>query len=882
MPGHERVVAVIGAGAAGVLVAHHLLDSPPPPGTAAPRVVLIDPAEAVGRGVAYGTEHPGHLLNVPAGRMSARADDPADFVRWLRAHWRADAGPADFAPRMLFGRYLAAHLAQARRAGTHLTGVRDRVVGVTTGPDGLTLELGSAPSLRVHAAVLASGVHPAGTSWAPGALLASDRFVPDPWAPGALAAVPDRGDVLLVGTGLTMVDVATTLARPGRAVHAVSRHGRLPRAHARVPAPAASPAALPVDGGLAGLRAAVSGHVRTCLRERRDWRPAIDGLRPLTARLWTGLSSDDRARFLAEDARTWEIHRHRMPPAVARQVAGLRGSGRLVVGPGEVLDAAPAPDGLDVTLAGGRRLRVAAVVNCTGSEPDPARTADPLAHQLLTAGLARPGPLGMGYDTASDGRLLGTGARLWTLGSTRRGSLWESTAFPEIRQQAADVAAVVVTDVLAEAPTPARRRPRDRYGLPLSTTAEAAAVFDRAVDLVLDVRSGAEDALAESVAADPGFAVGHAMLAVLAHERDRPADARRSLRRARAAGAARGDERERSFVGAVAELVGPGDAASLLRHLEDWPRDALAVSIAVPTIAFSGVAAGRESWELVEGLGGAYGQDPWYLAQLAFVRQDQRRFDEAEDLSTRALAGAPACGHAVHARTHVFYETGGHDAGLRWLDGWLAAQGPQANHRAHFSWHAALHELALGDDDAVRRRWADQLAPPAVSGPRALVDSASLVWRCRMTRRWTDALPIGALLDSVPGSWLDRPPTAFAALHAALALAAAGDTARLSGLRRYAAAHGGACFTGVIAPLCAALAGVVEERWAPAADGLAALMPRLVECGGSAAQREVVEETLIHALVSAGRGAEAARLLSDRLDRRPSRSDRDRLGALAG
>jgi hypothetical protein len=155
----------------------------------------------------------------------------------------------------------------------------------------------------------------------------------------------------------------------------------------------------------------------------------------------------------------------------------------------------------------------------------------------------------------------------------------------------------------------------------------------------------------------------------------------------------------------VQDCRGTG-AAALVRHIGTYPRDALAVSAAVPPIAFSGVTdVQQEAWTLVEGLASAYGDNWWYGGLLAFVRQDQGRYDEADALAWSALRAEPAAGHAVHAQTHVFYETGQHIVGLQWLDPWIASSGQGASHRAHFSWHAALHELSLGDLEAVRRRY---------------------------------------------------------------------------------------------------------------------------------------------------------------------------------
>jgi hypothetical protein len=135
----------------------------------------------------------------------------------------------------------------------------------------------------------------------------------------------------------------------------------------------------------------------------------------------------------------------------------------------------------------------------------------------------------------------------------------------------------------------------------------------------------------------------------------------------------------------------------------------------------------------------------------------------------------------------VFYETGQHVAGLEWLDPWIASSGQGASHRAHFSWHAALHELSLGDLAAVRRRYESSLAPPHVTGVRALVDSASLLWRCRVTESWSGDLPLTSLLELVGSDLLERPATPFTAMHSAVALAAAGDSSGLIRLRAHVA-----------------------------------------------------------------------------------------------
>jgi hypothetical protein len=450
---------------------------------------------------------------------------------------------------------------------------------------------------------------------------------------------------------------------------------------------------------------------------------------------------------------------------------------------------------------------------------------------------------------------------------------------PEIREQAADVAHAVV----AALPSPrAVRRARDPYGLPLSANSAAAGQYVEAVGRILRVQSGAEGLIAGAVHADPEFALGQAVLALLGAEWGADVDVAAALKAAhRAAGGA--DERERRFIDvATARVTEPGaaSAVALLAYIQTYPEDALAVSLAVPTIAFGGATEiPAEAWALVEGLEPIYRGDWWYRSMLAFVRQDQGRFEEAGELAAQALAIEPASGHAVHAKTHVHYETGDHRAGLAWLDGWIASCGAQASHRAHFAWHAALHELALGDDQAVSARYAAQLAPPTVHGVRALVDSASLLWRGHTVGAW-GAVELGPVLAAVPAELLTEPPTPFVALHAAVALAAAGDCRGLAALRRYAAGRKDEVFTDTVAPLADALMQLVHGDPDRAVDGLVGLhgVDRL---GGSAAQREIVEDTLIHCAVESRQFELAGSLLDARLDRRSSPRDSARRAAIA-
>ena len=231
------VIGIVGGGAAGVLTAA-VSSRRRAAGQSPPGVLIVDPSARLGAGTAYSTQAARHLLNVPAGRMGAYPDAPDDFLRWLHANGHPDVAAADFVARAWFAEYLAATLGDCTdvspATSIHL---RDRVIGLSRSATGIELTLGSGIVRSVDAAVLALGNLGPRLAWAPDALRRAKQFVADPWAPHALESLRDARSILLVGTGLTMVDVAVELAGPGRTLTAISRSARLPHAHRVDPAP---------------------------------------------------------------------------------------------------------------------------------------------------------------------------------------------------------------------------------------------------------------------------------------------------------------------------------------------------------------------------------------------------------------------------------------------------------------------------------------------------------------------------------------------------------------------------------------------------------------------------------------------------------------------
>ena len=448
------MIAVIGGGASGTLATIYLLREAFDRGIPL-RVALIDRHGRHGLGQAYSTTHPAHLLNSPAGAMSAVVGDPAHLTRWA-----AEAGlPHDgFLPRSAYGRYLTELLTAAERSvqpAVRARRITSEVVAMRRGSHGRALRLHLAADGRIDAdaAVLATGNLPP----APPCLVPQGHcYIADPWKPGALEEAADGSPVAVLGTGLTMLDVAIALtdAHPRTAVHAISRHALLPREH-NWPRTAATVSAMPaIRQPAAPLRlTALIRDVRaSAAAYPGDWQDVVDALRPQIPRLWEQLPEQDKRLFLRRLARYWEVHRHRVPPQTARRAAALTLAGRLTVHRGHLAAASGQRDGVHVRIDHGgssNELAVGWLINCTGPAADITATIDPLLRGLLDSGLARPDPLHLGIDTDARGAVRDAAGRpasdIVALGPPLRGRWYETTAIPEIRDQAAALARHLVT-----------------------------------------------------------------------------------------------------------------------------------------------------------------------------------------------------------------------------------------------------------------------------------------------------------------------------------------------------------------------------------------------------------------------------------------------------
>ena len=483
-PGCRFSVAIIGGGFAGAALAAQLLRKSG--GTVS--VVLIEPGARVGNGVAYGTKSGQHLLNVRAQNMSAYPDDPEHFLRWARLNHSPAVKPGDYLPRRLYGQYVSTLLQQEIEGHpSQFAHLREEAVALDRVGDGAEIRLRSGQSIRARRVVLALGNFPPGDPHLPGKTLHSRRYVSNPWASEAISDLDKDRSILLIGSGLTSVDIAIALRERGFAgtVHILSRRGLLPQTHqATAPWPAFWNETSPRT--VRGLLRLIRMQVEAAERKGSDWRAVIDSLRPFAQEIWRSLSRQERRRFLRHVRPYWEVHRHRIAPEIASSLAAQMKNGHIATHAGRITEYGEDAHGVDITYRdreSGRpkRLRVERVINCTGPESDCRRVDSALMSDLIRRKLVRPDSLFLGLDTCADGTLInGFGEAsdfLYTLGSARKGDLWETTAVPEIRRQADELAAHLlaarariqspVLEEILEAP-PARLQ---RVAIPPSPTA---------------------------------------------------------------------------------------------------------------------------------------------------------------------------------------------------------------------------------------------------------------------------------------------------------------------------------------------------------------------------------------------------------------------------
>jgi uncharacterized NAD(P)/FAD-binding protein YdhS len=450
---------VIGGGASGTLVTAQLIRQTQRP----LRIKLIERRPVFGRGIAYSTPSFNHLLNVPAKGMSAYPDQPEHLLNWLKRQPNLPPQlhtitPMTFVPRRVYGTYLQDTLKEALSASSlvELERIQDEVIELVPTDGGVSLRLQSGRQLVAQQAILTVGNFPPGNPAVPTPeFYQSSRYIADPWANNRLATLNPDEPVMLLGTGLTAVDVIISLHEQGHRgpITAVSRRGLLPQTH--VPQ-----SIIPVQmerqeiplTALDMLRW-MRTRIQVEMQHGGDWRNVIDAIRPHMQDVWETMPEEEKSRFLRHVQPYWDVRRHRVAPNVGATIQELQSSGQLQFIAGRVRRYDEERDDVVVTIARRHKheamiLRTNLVVNCTGPVSHVQKVQHSLLASLLQQGTIRPGPIGLGIDATTNGAVKNAHGKvsdnLWVIGSLLKGVLWETIAIPELRCEADTVASDVL------------------------------------------------------------------------------------------------------------------------------------------------------------------------------------------------------------------------------------------------------------------------------------------------------------------------------------------------------------------------------------------------------------------------------------------------------
>lgn len=507
----SATVAIIGGGFAGILTAVNLVRQACLP----LRIVLIESKES-GRGMAFSTKCQKHLLNVPAGRMSAFPDEPLHFIKWARQREEltdtsqtsgatpqakssrlsanssstarksdktAKIGETAFLKRSLYGEYIENILASTLAdLPPHVTFdlLYDEAISVKLIQDQskAVVKLGSGEVVVADRVVLATGnFAPSTPSGISQTIANSARYTEDPWSQDAAYCSTIFGDALLVGTGLTMIDKALEMLNDGFEgnIYAISRHGILPASHSKTSLPAYAQTELNQDlyGDLNALVRAVRNAIKegsfaplfdnasSVNIEVSDWRQIIDALRPHSQALWMSFNEKQKRTFVRHLRTYWDTHRHRMAPEIAEEVERHQASGRLNILAGRIYSVQETADSLIATVSPRHgqlpiQLKVGQILNCSGVTADFRRAKTPLAYSLLSRGIVSAHPTGLGINVLPEGNVIDAAGKpsnvVFTLGNATMGLKGETTAVPELRVQARDLATRLLSMVRTDVP----------------------------------------------------------------------------------------------------------------------------------------------------------------------------------------------------------------------------------------------------------------------------------------------------------------------------------------------------------------------------------------------------------------------------------------------
>ncbi len=447
-------LVITGGGASGILLLIQLLQNP----DFNQAVTVVNTRYPLAKGIAYSSKSREHLLNVRAGRMSVFPDKPNDFTEWITnqpayEEYQGEELAEQFLPRFVFGEYILQRLNDLLNSSVKKSRIKlinDEVTDLSKEGSYFLVTLASGKQIQAGNVVLATGNTPA--SSLPGLDLPSDkRIILNPWEENLMSDLNPEQDIMVLGSGLTMADTIISLGKANfkGKIHVLSRHGHFPVSHPETTPKSPDDKSFEPSNNLHTLYRQIKDRIRAEHKNIHWHESVLAAIRPHTQKIWQQFSEDEKARFLRHLNHRWAILRHRIPEKIGAQLACLQSQGKLIMYAGKVLEIRNDTPLLQVKIhrkpgSAEQIVSVQRLFNCTGPEMNPEKIQWPLIKNLLQKGVIRADNLKLGYDALPDGRLIDKNGvvnnNLWSLGPGLRGILWESTAIPEIRVQAANLA----------------------------------------------------------------------------------------------------------------------------------------------------------------------------------------------------------------------------------------------------------------------------------------------------------------------------------------------------------------------------------------------------------------------------------------------------------
>ncbi len=462
----RKTIAVIGGGFCGLATVLQLKKQLKD----ASDIILINAGSKVAKGIAYSTDSEKLVLNVPAGKMSLFPDQSDHFLNWL--HLRQPYHNIDkellakmFVARKEYGSYLESLYNElvSTTAGSNIKIIEDYADDIEIVGDRYLIKCRTQGNLNANFIVLATGNElPRNPKITEESFYSSSNYFHNPWNEQAVTSINKDTDIFILGNGLTMVDTVLGLIENGctETIYSLSPNGFniLPHRHGGV-VYTKLVEEIEDNISLKTLFNLFHKHTKILRHFGLSAEPIVDSIRPYSQKIWQNFDIDDKKKFLNRVRHLWGVARHRLPIHIYDFIQQLRIERRLVIMKGNLIAVNEINKDVFVTYFDGKKkeekpIKVSRVINCTGPSLDITQSDNPLISALVRKGMIRPDALHLGIDCNADGTVINTDQKnsqtLFTIGGSMRGLLWESTAVPELRVQAAALAGIISSKIIQQ------------------------------------------------------------------------------------------------------------------------------------------------------------------------------------------------------------------------------------------------------------------------------------------------------------------------------------------------------------------------------------------------------------------------------------------------